>query len=360
MFQPSRLRVARHRRGLTFSALASLVDLSTKSLSAYEQGTTTPEPETVRRLALALRFPETFFRAAALFEPTENEASFRSLASMTASQRDSALAGGALAIDLSRWIEKRFKGLPTQDIPDLRGLHPELAAEHLRSAWGLGDKPLRNCVHLLEQHGCRVFSLAEDTRTVDAFSLWHEDVPFVFLNTMKSSEHSRMDAAHELGHLAMHRGEALHTPEQEADAQRFAAAFLMPRARMLSSLPRAPKLDALIPHKRYWGVSLAGLVYEAKRLGLLTEWQYRTLFVELSKRGYRRQERDGWPRESSQVLQKMLAHLRQREKSLRDVARDLNVEPFDLEVLVFGLAFFPIEGGGDGSAVSSRPKLRSV
>ena len=33
---------------------------------------------------------------------------------------------------------------------------------------------------------------------MDAYSFWRRGVPYVFLNTMKSAERSRMDAAHEL------------------------------------------------------------------------------------------------------------------------------------------------------------------
>lgn len=359
MLEPSRLRIARHRRGLTYTALARLTGLSTKSLSSYEQGLTIPEPSSVERLAAALRFPVAFFEEPPLRAPTRREASFRSLASMTAGQRDSALAAGALAFQLGAWIEKRFT-LPAVDLPDLSGLHPELAAEQLRRDWAFADKPLRNLVHLLEQRGCRVFSLVEDAHAVDAFSVWHEQVPYVFLNTHKSAERGRWDAAHELGHLVLHRTAREHRPEHEDEANLFASAFLLVRSRLLATVPRAPTLDALVPHKKHWGVSLVAFVREAHRLGILSEWHARQLYVELSKRGYRRQELHGWPRETSLVLQKVLSHLRHRGRTLRDVAHDLRLEPADLEVLVFGLALLPVDGGGSSGRPPTKTMLRSV
>jgi Zn-dependent peptidase ImmA (M78 family) len=69
--------------------------------------------------------------------------------------------------------------------------------------------------------GIRIFSLAIDAREVDAFSLWKAATPFVFLNGNKSSEHSRYDAAHELGHLVLHH----HGTPQGRDAEREADAF---------------------------------------------------------------------------------------------------------------------------------------
>ena len=149
-------------------------------------------------------FPETFFFGDDLEEPALDTASFRSLSKMTARQRDTALGSGAIALLLNQWIESRFS-LPSPNLPDLgRDASPESASEAVRREWGLGELPVKNMVHLLEAHGVRVYSLAIDAAEVDAFSMWRQNRPFVFLNT-KSSEHARFDAAHELGHLVLHR-----------------------------------------------------------------------------------------------------------------------------------------------------------
>ena len=50
-----------------------------------------------------------------------------------------------------------------------------------------------------------MFGLAEDCRELDAFCFWRHGRPFVFLNTVKSAERNRMDCAHELAHLVLHR-----------------------------------------------------------------------------------------------------------------------------------------------------------
>ena len=69
----------------------------------------------------------------------------------------------------------------------------------------------------------RVFSLAENTKNVDAFSCWRNDEPYVFLNTFKSTERSRFDSAHELGHLVLHRhGGAKQGRSAEYEAHLFA------------------------------------------------------------------------------------------------------------------------------------------
>ena len=50
---PSRLALARKRRGLTLVRLAEATGVSTRSLSAYESGRQQPAPQTTRALARA-------------------------------------------------------------------------------------------------------------------------------------------------------------------------------------------------------------------------------------------------------------------------------------------------------------------
>jgi Zn-dependent peptidase ImmA (M78 family) len=163
------------------------------------------------------------------------------------------------------WVESRFD-LPAPDLLDLRDEQPEVAALVLRQHWGLGERPIKNMVHLLEAKGIRVYSLAENSVEVDAFALWHSKTPFVFLNTLKSAEHGRFDAAHELGHLVLHRHSGPQIPDAEKQANAFASAFLTPRASVLARAPRMATLRNLIQLKKQWIVSVAALTYRLHAL----------------------------------------------------------------------------------------------
>ena len=66
----------------------------------------------------------------------------------------------------------------------------------------------------------------------------------MFLNTFKSAERSRFDAAHELAHLILHKHGAPNGQEAEKQADTFAGSFLMPRASVLASAPRSPTISA--------------------------------------------------------------------------------------------------------------------
>ena len=63
MFNNTRFALARKRRGLTKRALAKVVGVTDRSITAYEGGQTVPESQTIRRIADALKFPVEFFFA---------------------------------------------------------------------------------------------------------------------------------------------------------------------------------------------------------------------------------------------------------------------------------------------------------
>lgn len=361
-FNPTRLTLARKRRGLMMTALAKLINVEPRSISAYEKGEFGPEPDKLEKIAAVLNFPVTFFRGETLDEPTPDAASFRSLTRMTAGKRDSALGAGAIALTLNKWIEQRFE-LPSANLPDLsREGNPEAAAESLRRQWGLGELPIRNMVHFLESKGVRVYSLSIDAAEVDAFSMWREDTPFVFLNTKKSAERSRFDAAHELGHLVLHRHGSPQGQDAEREANAFASAFLMPRATVLAHAPRLATVDHLVQLKKYWTVSVAALAYRLHTVDVLTDWHYRMLCIEMTSRGYRDHEPEGVQRETSQILAKVFAALRDESVHKGDIAQDLRVSPEEIEQLVFGLAITGLTGQtpAPGSINRKRPDLRVV
>ena len=361
VFNPTRLDLARRRRGLTKIALAEAARISPVSLFTYNAHTRAPEPETLNRLADVLHFPPEFFFGPTLEEPPVGGASFRALSRLTARLREQALAAGALAIELAKWIDDRF--IPQESsIPKYAGVEPEEAAMAVRTEWGLGERPVQNMTHRLESKGVRVFSLAEDTVDIDAFSCWLGDTPFMFLNTMKSAERSRMDAAHELGHLVLHRGHhSARGRDAEREANQFGAAFLMPRGSVLATAPRHGQLRQIIEAKRYWAVSTANLTYRMHKVGLLTDWEYRTLFAEISRNGYRTHEPNAARGESSQVLAKVFGSLRDDGITMSHVAEELRIYPDELNRIVFGLVLTLIIGEGrPDSRPQSEPDPRVI
>jgi len=89
--------------------------------------------------------------------------------------------------------------------------------------------------------------------------------------------------------------------------------------------------------KKRWNVSAMALVYRLLRVGVFTDWLYRSMCIELSRQGLRTQEQDSVEREGSLVIKKVFDVMRHQSRGLRDIARELHVPIEELHKLVFGL-----------------------
>ena len=339
MFNHKRLGLARKRRRLTGKGLAELAGVSAITVSRVENGENEPDEETIAKLARALGYPEEFFDDDDPEEIDTSAVSFRSFTKMSAKERDAAIASGVLGLQLSDWVESEFR-LPKANILDLSyETDPEIAARSLRQFWSLGEKPIGNVLGLLEVNGIRVFSLSENTATVDAFSFWRNEKPFVFLNNYKTAEHSIYDSVHELGHLAMHRHAGTQPSRAaEREANQFASAFLMPENDVRARMPRFITVNTIIEAKKRWRVSAMAMAYRLHALGLLSEWKYKSACIELGRRRFRSGEPGGIERETSRVWQKVLSQLWSERRTKSDIADRLHIPLDEVEGLIWGLS----------------------
>lgn len=335
----SRLKIARSRRKMSLKALSEATDLTTRIISAYENGKSSyvPKPETITAIANALKYPESFFTKSEDMDILPSDTvSFRSLKSMKAKDEQAAISAGSIGVDLFCYFESLISFIPTPNIPDLRGMQPAEAADFIREYWDIGALSISNMVHLLEKNGVRVLTLAENTIAVDAFSFWRNNIPYVFLNTQKSGERSRFDAAHELGHLVMHKHGSPQGRDVEKEADEFAAHLLMPSSTIASLKGRIFTVDDVISFKKKWKVSAMGLIVHSKNLGIITEWQYRNLIIDASKLGLRKKEIDGIPHENSGLIPVMLKEIKRKtNKDLVNIANDLSLPLTELTNLIF-------------------------
>lgn len=175
---------------------------------------------------------------------------------------------------------------------------PEEAADAVRAEWGVPGGPLDSVISILEAAGGLVLARSlvapapldsgNESVPVDAVSSCTpgED-PIVMLNAGTPGDRQRFTLAHELGHMVMH---SVPHPDQEKQANRFAAQLLMPAKSIRANFQGTVSLTSLLALKEKWRVSMWALLRRAHTLGEISDWQYRTLAVEMTSLGYRTTE----------------------------------------------------------------------
>src|SRR5581483_8843822 len=140
--------------------------------------------------------------------------------------------------------------------------NPEAAASALRAYWKLPVGPIDDLVGTIEAAGAVVHLMRFPTPKIDAASQWPPAAraPFFFLNSEFVGERMRMTTAHELAHMVAHLAPG--DVRQEEEANRFAAAFLMPPDQIEPDL-RDLTLAKAFTLKPYWKVSAAAIARHA-------------------------------------------------------------------------------------------------
>jgi Zn-dependent peptidase ImmA (M78 family)/DNA-binding XRE family transcriptional regulator len=289
---PERLREAREARGFTVPSLADRLGVSRQAVAQFEVGQSQPSPETLANIIAILNQPPAFFTTSRA--PARENAGtvfWRSLKRMKKHERDRIARRLDWAQDIvsyvSDFVELPPVNLPAPDseIQDEDSI--EQAADLVRKIWGLGRGPIPDMVGLLESNGIVVIREPLHSDDMDAVSRWQCGRPFVLLSADKNSAaRSRFDAAHELGHMVLHADveiDSRNLAKIEAEANRFAGAFLLP-ADSFSREVTSSSIDHFISLKRRWNVAIAAMVYRCKDLGIFSQNQIQYLWRQRSAR----------------------------------------------------------------------------
>lgn len=303
-FIKERLIQAKNARGLSSVGLSELVGISTSSISLYEKGKQNPTQGTVENIAKALNVPVGFFFKEIDVEKPRN-LFYRSMAASTKSSRVISEAKFEWTLEAVEYLLNYFD-FPAANLPDLEmpndfrkldSKQIETLASQLREYWTLGVGPISNMVRTLEANGVLVWRTKFEAETQDAFSELRTPHPFVVLSSDKENYfRSRFNAAHELGHLILHRRVDRATLNKSSDfkqienqAHHFAGAFLTPATSYYRDL-WAISIDAFRALKPRWNVSIAMQIMRAKQLGLINESEEKRLWINLGRRKWRNSE----------------------------------------------------------------------
>ena len=291
-----RIYQARLMSGLTQKQVAEkLAELGYTAtvavISKYELNKSTPPPSLLIKLAQIFNVDTNYF----LHTPqsTIEWVAYRKHSQLPKHTQEKIQAFGHDIADLQTELWQLFYPHGS-DFPQATTVNntdeAESFAEALRAQWGLGQLPIDNLTHIAESKGMIIIRWIEDVGKFDGLSGWLNDkTPISIMNTGVSIDRRRFSLAHELGHLLMNT-ETIHA---ESIANRFAGAFLVPKDIAYHELGRkrsSISLHELGNLKKRYGLSIAGWIFRAKNLGIISEDYATQLWQDLNRLGWKQSE----------------------------------------------------------------------
>lgn len=311
----SRLRDLRLMHGMTQKDFAQTLGTPQSHISAIERGLKN-SPMVIHSAAYLFNTPAGFFDAPST-PYSSGSLNFRTkkipARVMDAARVTFAEIERTARHQLTHWpqipvtdssLEDRSTPLPISQINDI--------AQRIRSLLQVNDTgPVLNVTRAIERSGVPVIPLHNphvDLASIDGISSpdTTEERGVVTVTDCFDGGRARFTRAHELGHLVLHTHfrpgiEKL----REEEAHMFAGAFLMPeddaRRRISSDLT----LEGFARLKAEYAISIAALIRRARELNIISPDRYRSLMIQLSSRGWRKDEPVRIPVETPKLLEEV-------------------------------------------------------
>lgn len=313
-----RLHRARKAAGLSLRDLGELVGVSHAAIKKYEDGVAMPSSDILIRLSRALKVrTEYFFRP----EPVALEGiEYRKRSSLPKKRLDAITHEVIDQIERRIELENLFPQSPVKPFTTVEGLAASITSmdqienvvELVREAWELGFDPIPDLIDVLETYGIRVFMIDADAdNKFDGLAARVSGMPIVVVGRHWPGDRQRFTLAHELGHLML-EGRLGSDLDEEMACNRFAGAFLFPRASVLQEMGahrNAIELKELGLLKEEFGLSMAGILYRARDLGIISP-AYRDEQAKLFRfKGWHLKEpgRD-YPAEKAHIFEQLVFH----------------------------------------------------
>lgn len=298
---PQRLREARVSCGKTIKEVSEFIGISAQVLSMYELGRCNPSAEVFYKLKNVYTLPIKYYAKPYQENTYKSQTFFRSFSTATKSKREIAnIQSEWFTQDILHILEDKIKFPPVDDFfikikqsmavdkKEKRNL--DSLAKIIRREWGLGLGPISNLTRALEKKGVIIAKMDLDD-TVDGFSYWYKNRPFIFVNKNNTSFRLRMSIAHELCHLFFHEADDIekNLKELENEAKYFASAFLMPDSSFMQDV-YSTSLDHFLYLKPKWMVSVQAMVMRCDQLNLISEDKVLYLQKQISRKRWRKVE----------------------------------------------------------------------
>ncbi len=313
-----RLHRARKAAGLSLRDLGERVGVSHAAIKKYEDGAAMPSSDILIQLSRVLKVrTEYFFR----LDPVALKGiEYRKRSSLPKKRLDAITHEVIDQIERRIELENLFPQPPIKSFAMIHGIVEHLAsmdqieevAERVRCAWDLGLDPIPDLIDVLETNGIRVFMIdAGADNKFDGLAASINGMPIVVVGRHWPGDRQRFTLAHELGHLML-EGRLADDLDEEKACHRFAGAFLFPRASVLQELGQhrnAIELKELGLLKEEFGLSMSGILYRARDLGIITP-AYREEQAKLFrfKGWFWKEPGNDYPTEKAHVFEQLVFH----------------------------------------------------
>jgi len=320
-FNPAMLTTAREARYLSQAELAERMAVSQPLINQWEAIAEPglpfkrPNIEQVEKLAAYLKFDPSLFYVS---RPTRlaNLSEFYHRAFAKAKRLHVKAAHARCSI-IDLQVDRLLAHCPPLEDripeidPDNHAGDIEKIAGWARARMCVPRGPVENLVDIIETCGGIVIDRDLEIDNLDALCRWVPGLPkLFFLNGTRPGDRMRLTLAHELGHTVMHFNRDVDPTVAEDQAQRFAAAFLLPASEVRTDFGVKLDITKLSALKRKWRVSMQALAYRAHQLGCIDKTRYTSIFQQLSRLGWRKTEPVEVRRESPRAFKRFLrAHL---------------------------------------------------
>jgi Zn-dependent peptidase ImmA (M78 family)/transcriptional regulator with XRE-family HTH domain len=336
-----RIRQAREILGLTQVELAQGAGIAQSAIAQIEAGVYVPSDSALQAIAIQTGFDLAFLKQEK--PPADfpvGSILYRTQAKVNAKDKARSHRIAQFMFEMVLVMRTKLKDIPVM-IPRAAE-PPEMAAQIARASIGLSpESPVPNLINALERAGVLVLQLPLAVEGLDGFSSWvgvNHDIPVICLLSGKTGYRARFTVAEEFGHLVQHTPLRCSVTQADDEARRFAGELLLPEDVMRREIAQPVTLASLGPTKTRYRVSFAFLIRRLSDLGIITPNQYRYLMMQISSRGWRKEE----PRDPEVVQErplvflKMVGYVYGNPPDIPRIKQDIGGAPATLLRLILG------------------------
>lgn len=357
-----RIRQARELSAFTQTELSQRSGVIQSAIAQIESNVYVPSDSVLQSIALQMGFDIGFLKQER--PPAEfpiGSCLYRTQAKVSTKERAQAHRMAQLMFEIALAMRSKLKDIPVL-LPRTTE-PPETAAQIARASLGFSpESPIPNLIGAIERAGVLVLRLPICIEGLDGFSSWvgtNHEIPVICLMSGKKGYRQRFTVGEELCHLIKHNPLRCTVAEADGEARRFVGELLLPEEVLREEITQPITLSSLWPQRARHRVSLQFLIRRVLDLDLITQNQYKYLMMQVSSRGWRKEE-PGDPnivQEQPRMFSKMVEVVYGNPPDLQQMKRESGGVPIPLLRTILGT--MPSDDPGSDRKILSFQKKAS-